>query len=68
MKLNEQQKNWISDMIEQWYIQWQHRITRDPRQSHNLEIAKEELKEVLCPLNKEEGVTKCRPAKGDTPL
>lgn len=46
-KLTPQQESWISDVIDAWHKGWEVKITRDPRQPHNLGIAKEALKALL---------------------
>lgn len=46
-KFNAQQESWLSDVIDEWHKDWDQKLVRDPRQPHNLGIAKEALKALL---------------------
>lgn len=46
-KFNPQQESWISDVIDQWHHDWAQKLVGDPRQPHNVGVAKEALKALL---------------------
>lgn len=42
-----EQEEWLCEAIDHWYLEWKVKMTSG-RTSHNLGVAKEQLKDILC--------------------
>ena len=50
-KLTYEQECFICEVIGEWYLKWKNHLVNYEERTHNLGIAKEDLKEMIC--NKE---------------